>query len=128
VNSAADDLTEVGVQVCSVQIQVRGLRRLRSGPGVKVPNIWKVTSVLHTFLLILAGLVLVGVLSAILEQLGMRNHPYASRILAAAVVGVAAYLHTWVRLLIGIAAVILYLLIRRSLEERQARRKTGESQ
>jgi hypothetical protein len=75
-------------------------------------------AVLHTFLLIIAGLVFVGVLSAILEKLGMRDHAYAARIVAAVPVIGAAYTHTWLRLLIGIGFAWAYLLVRREWQIR----------
>jgi energy-coupling factor transporter transmembrane protein EcfT len=78
--------------------------------------------VLHTLLLIIAGLILVGVFSAVLEQLGMRNHPYAARLLAAVSVTVGAYTHTWVRLLIGICFALAYLMVRREWQIRTSGR------
>jgi hypothetical protein len=38
--------------------------------------------VLHIFFLIIAGLILTGVLAAILEALALQNHPYAAKFLA----------------------------------------------
>ena len=70
---------------------------------------------LHNILLILLGLVLIGVLTAILETLGLKNHPWVARILAAACIIVAAYIHwgyhTWWQVLIVIAFGFAYLQI-----------------
>jgi len=54
---------------------------------------------LHTVFLIVAGMVLTGILSAEFEMLGMRNHPYLSKILAGACIIIAVYTHTWLRLI-----------------------------
>jgi len=56
---------------------------VRNGPALMI----------HTILLAALGVVLIGVLSAILEMIGLKNHPWIARILAALCVGVAAYIH-----------------------------------
>jgi len=76
---------------------------------------------LHTLALIVAGLALVGILSAVFEQLGLRNHPYMARILAGFLVVIAAYTHTWVRLLIATGVAILCLMLRRDWQKRNER-------
>lgn len=73
---------------------------------------------LHAVFLILAGLVLVGFLSADFEMLGMRNHPYLARILAAVCVIIAAYTHTWTLLAIVIALTTVFLMVRRDFQRR----------
>jgi len=45
---------------------------------------------LHSFLLIVLGLILIVVLSAIFETVGLKNHPYVARILAGVCVVVGA--------------------------------------
>lgn len=84
----------------------------------------------HTVLLIFMGLALVGVVSAILEQLfaqaigagltdavnirlGLPIYMW-SRILAAGVVLIAALTHTWTWLLIAIGLAFLYLISRKA--------------
>jgi len=65
--------------------------------------------ILQNFLLVILDLVLIALLTAIFEALGLKNHPYIARILAAVCIVVAAYgrwrYHTWweVLLVIGIA-------------------------
>lgn len=76
----------------------------------------------HTILLIILGLVLFGVVSAVLEMLALRSHPYLARTLAACIVGVAAYTHTWKRLIIAAVVGLVYVGIRRDLEIRAKRR------
>jgi hypothetical protein len=70
---------------------------------------------LHNIFLVLLGLVLIGVLTAIFETLGLKNHPYVARILAAVCIVVAAYIHwgyhTWWQVLIVIAFGFAYLQI-----------------
>jgi len=70
---------------------------------------------LHNIVLILLGLVLFGVLAAIFETLGLKNHPYVARTLSAVIIIVAAYLnwgyHTWWLVLIVIAFGFAYLQI-----------------
>ncbi len=73
---------------------------------------------LHSVFLIIAGLVLVGFLSADFEMLGMRNHPYLARILAAVCVIIAAYTHTWTLLAIVIALTTVFLMVRRDFQRR----------
>jgi len=73
---------------------------------------------LHSVFLIIAGLVLVGFLSADFEMLGMRNHPYLERILAAVCVIIAAYTHTWTLLAIVIALTTVFLMVRRDFQRR----------
>jgi len=55
--------------------------------------------ILHNILLVILGLVLIGVLTAIFELFGLKNHPYIARILAAMCIIAAAYIHwgyhTW---------------------------------
>jgi uncharacterized membrane protein len=50
-------------------------------------------SILHSIALILLGLILFGVLAAILETLGLKNHPYMARTLSAVIIAVGAYIH-----------------------------------
>jgi chromate transport protein ChrA len=77
--------------------------------------------VLHTFLLIIAGLILTGVLSAILENLAFQNHPYAARILGGIGVIIAAWTHSWVRLTVIVAVAMLYVAVRRDFDQRKNR-------
>ncbi len=82
---------------------------------------------LHTVFLVVAGLVLTGILSAQFEMLGMRNHPYLSKILAAACVIATAYQHRWKGLLIVIGVILVYLGVRRDLQIRAARKNQTKS-
>jgi hypothetical protein len=70
---------------------------------------------LHNILLILLGLVLFGVVAAILETLGLQNHPYVARTLSAVIIAVGAYIHwgyhNWWAVLIVIAFGFAYLQI-----------------
>jgi hypothetical protein len=72
-------------------------------------------SMLHNIVLILLGLVLFGVLAAILETLGLKNHPYVARTLSAIIIAVAAYIHwgyhEWWVVLIVVAFGFAYLQI-----------------
>lgn len=77
---------------------------------------------LHIFLLIIAGLILTGVLSAILEALAFQNHPYAAKILSGIGVIIAAWTHTWIRLTIIVAVAMLYVMVRRDLDRRKTDR------
>lgn len=77
---------------------------------------------LHTILLVILGLILIGAVSAVLEMLALRSHPYAARILAACIVGVVAYTHTWTRLIVVTVAALVYVGIRRDLQIRAQRR------
>jgi hypothetical protein len=72
----------------------------------------------HTLLLIVAGLALMGVLSAVLEGLGMRNHPLLAKLLAGVLVLANAYTHAWLRLLLITCAAVLYLTLRREWKRR----------
>jgi hypothetical protein len=83
--------------------------------------------VLHIFLLIIAGLILTGILSAILENLAFQNHPYAAKILAGIGVIIAAWTHTWIRLTVIIAVAMLYVMVRRDLDRRRANSLEGDS-
>jgi uncharacterized membrane-anchored protein YitT (DUF2179 family) len=87
--------------------------------------------VLHTVLLILAGLVLTGILSAEFEMLVMRNHPYLSKLLAGTCVILAAYTHSWMRLLIAMGVIFVYVGVRRDFQlraERKNKSSTADSQ
>lgn len=70
---------------------------------------------LHNIVLILLGLVLFGVLAAILETLGLKNHPYVARTLSAVIIAVGAYIHwgyhNWWTVLIVVAFGFVYLQI-----------------
>ena len=77
---------------------------------------------LYTAFLIVAGLVLVGFLSADFEMLGMRDHPNLARILAAVIVIIGAYTHAWIPLLIVIAVTTMFLMVRKELQERGERK------
>jgi hypothetical protein len=77
---------------------------------------------LRTIGLIILGLISIGVLSADLEILGLREHPYVARIIAAVCVGLVAYTHTWLYLLIALAATTLYLMIRTDIRRSGARK------
>jgi hypothetical protein len=67
----------------------------------------------HNIILILLGLVLFGVLAAILETLGLKNHPYVARTLSAVIIAVGAYIqwvyHNWWTVLIVVALGFAYL-------------------
>lgn len=80
---------------------------------------------LHTVFLVISGMVLVGILSAILEMLGMRNHYWAVTVAAVCVIG-AAWAHSWTRLLIGMGLAVLYLMLRRDWEKRAERKGKSE--
>jgi len=77
---------------------------------------------LHTVFLIVAGLVLTGILSAEFEMLVMRTHPPLSKVLAGACVIIAAYTHTWTRLLIAMGVIFVYVGLRRSFQLRAERK------
>jgi hypothetical protein len=77
---------------------------------------------LHTVFLVVAGLVLTGILSAQFEMLGMRNHPYLSKILAGVCVIITAYQHRWKGLLIAIGVLLVYLGLRRDFQLRTERK------
>jgi len=70
---------------------------------------------LHNVVLILLGLVLFGLLATILETLGLKNHPYLARTLAAIIIAVGAYIHwgyhNWWSVLIVVAFGFAYLQI-----------------
>jgi hypothetical protein len=78
---------------------------------------------LHTVFLIAAGLVFTGILSAEFEMLAMRNHPYLSKLVAGACVIISAYTHSWMRLLIAMGVIFVYLGLRRDFQLRAARKK-----
>ena len=82
---------------------------VRNGPALMI----------HTILLAALGIVLIGVLSAILETIGLKNHPWIARILAALCVGVAAYIHwgyhSWWVVLIVIAFAFIFLQVLRGV-------------
>jgi hypothetical protein len=98
-------------------------------------------AVLHTLLLVVLGLCLVGVLSAVFEQLFARllgvsvgdvvhltwglSIEWWSTILAVVFVGCAAWTHTWKRLLIGTGVAILLLMLRRDLDKCVKQRVRG---
>jgi hypothetical protein len=77
---------------------------------------------LYIAFLIVAGLVLVGLLSADFEMLGMRGHPNVARILATVCVIIAAYAHSWIPLIIVVAVTTMLLLVRKELQERAQRK------
>ena len=70
---------------------------------------------LHNIVLILLGLILIGVLTAIFETMGLKNHPYVARVLAAVCIIIGAYIHwgyhTWWQVLIVIGFGFAYLQI-----------------
>jgi hypothetical protein len=70
---------------------------------------------LHNIVLILLGLVLFGVLAAIFETLGLKNHPFVARTLSAVTIAVGAYIrwgyHNWWTVLIVVALGFAYLQI-----------------
>ena len=78
----------------------------------------------HAVFLVLSGLVLIGVLSAVLEQLGIRNHYWAVFLAAVCVVG-TAWAHSWKQLLIAIGVALLYLGLRRDWEMRAKRKASA---
>ena len=82
---------------------------------------------MHTIWLVLLGVVLVGIVSAVLEMLALQRHPYVARIIAACAVIVAAYTHTWKRLIVATVVVFVFLGIRRDLRIR-AKRKEESTQ
>ena len=82
---------------------------------------------LHTVFLVVAGLVLTGILSAQFERLGMRNHQFLSKVLAAACVIITAYQRRWKGLLIVIGVILVYLGVRRDLQIRAARKNQTKS-
>jgi hypothetical protein len=75
----------------------------------------RLRSMFHNILLVVLGLVLIGVLTAIFETLGLKNHPYVARILAAVCIVVGASApwgyHSWWQVLIVIAFGFAYLQI-----------------
>jgi membrane protein implicated in regulation of membrane protease activity len=77
--------------------------------------------VLHTSLMVVLGLVLIGILSADFEILGITN-PYWSRSVAAACVIATAFAHSWTWLVSGIVLMTLYLMVRRDWRRRVERR------
>jgi hypothetical protein len=83
---------------------------------------------LRTIGLIILGIFSIGVLSADLEILGLREHPYVARALAAVCVGLVAYTHTWVSMLIALGATTLFLMIRTDVRRRRERKSEGEAQ
>jgi hypothetical protein len=74
---------------------------------------------MHMFLLIVAGLALTGVLSAVLERLGMQNRQLLAKLLAGVLVLASAYTHTWLRLLLVSGATVLCLMLRREWQRRK---------
>ena len=70
---------------------------------------------LHNIALILLGLILFGLLAAILETLGLKNHPYVARTLSAVIIAVGAYIHwgyhNWWTVLIVVAFGFAYMQI-----------------
>jgi hypothetical protein len=103
-------------------------------------------AVLHTLLLVALGLCLVGILSAVFEQLFARlfgvpvgevvhltwglSIEWWSTILAVGFVACAAWTHTWTRLLIATGVAILLLMLRRDLEkwaERKAKKQSAQT-
>ncbi len=80
---------------------------------------------LHTILLIILGLVLFGVLTAIFETVGLKKHPYVARTLAAISIMVAAYINcgyrSWRDVLIvivfGFGYLEMFRELRRQLEK-----------
>ena|ERR1700720_847075 len=69
-----------------------------------------------------------GALSADLEILGLREHPSVACIIAAACVGLVAYTHTWVSLLIALGATTLCLMIRTDVRRRRERKSKTAAQ
>lgn len=80
------------------------------------------TMMLYSVFVIVAGLVLVGFLSADFEMLGMRDHPYLARILAALCVLIATYAHAWIPLLIVSAVTTVFLMVRRGSQQSAERK------
>ena len=72
---------------------------------------------LHNIVLVILGLILIGVLTAIFELVGLKKHPYVARILAAACIIAGAYIHwgyhIWWQVVIVIAFGFAYLQIMR---------------
>jgi len=70
---------------------------------------------LHKALLVIVGLVVFWLLTAIFETVALKNHPYAARILAAVIIIVSAYIgwgfQSWWQVLIVIGAGFAYLQV-----------------
>ena len=77
---------------------------------------------LYTAFLIVGGLVLVGILSAILVSLGMKDHPGLARLLAAVCVIITGYTHIWIPLMILVVAATVFMIVRGELQHRAQRR------
>ena len=75
---------------------------------------------LYNILLVILGLVLIALLTAIFETLGLKNHPYIARTLAAVCIVVAAYgrwrYHAWWEVLLVIAIAFGHLRIMREFQ------------
>src|SRR5437773_10024939 len=82
---------------------------------------------MHTALLIGVGLVCIGLLSAILEILALRNHPYVARVLAVVVVALAWYARTWSLLLVVIAFGFLCAITKREFLRRAQSRRSSKA-
>ena len=71
---------------------------------------------LHSIVLAILGVVLIGVLSEILETVALKNHPWLARFFSAVLVGVMAYehwgYHVWwvVLVIVGFAFALLHVL------------------
>lgn len=70
---------------------------------------------LQNIVLIILGLILIGVFTLIFETVGLKNHRYLARILAAVCIIIGAFIHwgyhTWWQALIVIAFGLAYLQI-----------------
>jgi ABC-type iron transport system FetAB permease component len=81
---------------------------------------------LNNILLVILGLVLIALLTAIFEALGLKNHPYVARILAAVCIVVVAYgrwrYHAWWEVLLVIGIAFAHLRIMREFQ--QSRKKS----
>jgi hypothetical protein len=82
---------------------------------------------LHNILLVILGLVAIATLTVIFEMLGLKNHPYVARILAAVCIVVAAYdfwgYHTWWEVLLVIVLAFAQLQILKGYQ-RQSQKKS----
>ena len=84
------------------------------------------TPMLHGVLFVLAGLVGFWLLTAILEAVALKNHPYVARIVAAVVIFVSVCIgggyQSWWEVLIGIGAAFFYLQIMRESQHQSEKK------
>jgi general stress protein CsbA len=80
---------------------------------------------LHNIALVILGLVLIAMLTILFETLGLKDHPYVARILAAVCIAVGAYgrwgYHTWWEVLLVIVLALAHRWIMRAFQRQSQR-------